>query len=214
MGVLFSKKTVDENKNDTKTEIVVEQKPNGQIVSEVYGTGYGSWQNAYTSYIEGTHRDTYSYSLINVDNDNIPELYVYKGYEAAGDRIVSYDESEDHLSFMQFSRLGLQYIPNTGLMYKDSGHMDYYPVDVYQLYKGDVYLLGEGLYGALDRVNGQMQLDENGYPIYQYVWKGSRCSEEDFYKNIKELFDTDKGVLAHDEYNKEQMLSLLRTGSV
>ena len=35
-----------------------------------------------------------------------------------------------------------------------------------------------------------------------------------FYKNIKELFDTDKGVLAHYEYNKEQMLSLLRTGSV
>ena len=211
---LFQKDTPDKTKNDTKSEAVVEQKPNGQIVSEVYGTGYGSWQSAYAKYIDEKGEGFSGYSLIYVDDDDVPELYLYGCCEAAGDRIATYDESKDCLSFMHFGRLGLAYIPNTGLMYKNSGHMDYYPVYVYQLYKGDVYLLGEGLYGGLDRVNGKMQLDENGYPIYQYEWEGNRCTEEDFYKNIKELFDTDKGIYARDEYSIEQILSLLKTGSV
>lgn len=206
--------TKNETKVETKTDAIKGQKPNGQIVSEIYGTGYGSWQNAYARYIEEKGEAFIGYDLIYVDDDNVPELYMYGNCEATGDKIAIYDKANDRLSFMKFGRLGLSYIPNEGLMYKNSGHMDYYPVIIYQLYKGDVYLLGEGLFGGLDRVNGRMQIDENGQPIYQYEWQGVRCTKEEFDQRVQELFDIDKSIYAQDKYDKNQMLSMLRSGAV
>lgn len=62
------------------------KRPAGEIVSESYGKGYDNWQEAYATYIEETDSNDrkLQYSLICLDEDDIPELYVEGHCSTAG----------------------------------------------------------------------------------------------------------------------------------
>ncbi len=89
--------------------------------------------------------------------------------------------------------------------------MDWYPIYICKFYNGDFYQIGEGIWGGLDWENG-VETDENGDLNYQYEWEGARCSEEEFYAKINELFPLDDGTRADEWYNQEELLSVLKTG--
>lgn len=189
-----------------------DKKPDGEIVSEYYGSGFGSWQNAYVSYIENNFgdRENYHYSLIYLDDDTQPELWVNSYVEAGGEKAASYDVKNDRISIVQLRRIGSTYIPYSGLIYNNCGHMDHYPVFVYKLYDGEFYKIGEGKWGGFDWKSNRPELNENGEIIYQYEWKGIRYSEEEFYKKINELYIIDNGIRDNNAYQKDDIIRIIK----
>lgn len=68
-------------------------------------------------------------------------------------------------------RTGSVYIPYSGLICNDYGHMGEYPVVIYKLYKSDFYKIAEGV----------MREANNNDPItFVYEWEGTSCSQEEF----------------------------------
>ena len=211
----LSEADISDSSNEASSESIEaqdsEDKPEGDVVSETYGTGYASWQEAYIKYIEESFADIreFEYALIYLDDNDIPELYINTEVEAGGEIVASYDENR--LCTLQLGRIGSEYVPKTGLIYNNCGHMDWYPVYIYKLHNGDFYQIGEGIWGGLDWENG-VETDENGDLNYQYEWEGTRYTEEEFYAQINELFPLDEGTRAEEWYNQEELLSVLKTG--
>ena len=143
--------------------------------NNIYGNGYDSWEDAYASYIEENgFEDATSdleYSLIYLDDDDQPELYINSMVEAGGEIVLTYYEGS--LKYLYLSRIGSLYIPSEGLIYNNCGHMDYYPVYIYKLANGEFSLVAHGIWGGLDWENS-VETDENGDLAYQYEWEGVR----------------------------------------
>ena len=191
---------------------ITEKKTKENVVSEIYGTGYQNWQEAYSSFIVDNDTDTkrYEYSLIYLDNDDQPELFVNTCVEASGERLLSYYDNS--LSVLELYRIGSRYIPKSGLVYNGCGHMDYYPVYIEYLSDGDFYKIGEGVWGGLDwDFSKGAVLDENGYPVYQYEWEGVRYTEEEFHEKIEELFKMNDSVYPKEWYKPDEMLLMLKS---
>lgn len=185
-----------------------EGKVSGKLVSEVYGSGYGNWKEAYATYIKESSCEEkgYHYALIYLDEDEKPELYVETNCSAGGEQVLCYHE--DKLHILQLGRIGSKYIPNKGLIYNNCGHMDYYPVYIYELYEGDFYLIGEGMWGGLDWEKGP-ELNEDGEPDYQFEWEGKRYTEENFYAEIDKIFPMDEGICPSEWYPYDEMWEML-----
>lgn len=185
-----------------------EKKTMGEIASTIYGSGYSSYNEAYATYIEESayNENECHYALIYLDEDSQPELFVEGNSSADGEQVLTFYNGE--LRTLRLSRLGSEHIPGKGMLYNNCGHMDYYPVYIYKLYKGDFYITGKGIWGGLDWKDG-MELDENGEPDYQFEWEGERCTEEEFYEKIDEIFPLDEGMRPMVHYTREEMLDLL-----
>lgn len=201
--------TEDKTNEMASTSGVKEEKPEGEIESTVFGAGYGSWQQAYIAYIKDLEEkypenSVEKYSLIHLDNDNVPELFINSGYELGGEKVLCY--YDDRLTEQILSRIGSTYILYTGLVYNNCGHMGYLPVYIYKLYKGDIYKLGEGL--ALANYN------DKGEESPTFEWEGIPCNEDEYFYNIRRLYPDDMGVRPFDWYSKTEMLSILNTGHV
>ncbi len=195
---------------------VGEKKPDGVIVSETVGSGYGSWQAAYRSYVESINISpsdiSYKYvnfDLINLDDDGQPELWITLESEASGERVATYDAKNDQLKVLQLMRQGSQYIPNKGLVYNNCGHMDYYPIYVYKLYQNEFYKIGEGEWGALDSTTGYPEQDSNGNIIYQFEWEGIRCTEDEMYRQINDIYNLSESTYPNHQYVKAEMINVL-----
>lgn len=181
---------------------------------------YATWQEAYTDYINrvGEECDWDSetlsrlrFSLIYLDDDEIPELFFITGGEASGEFVMTFWEGklvEKHLS-----RLGTRYIERSGLLYTDTGHMGHYPVTITKLENGVFSVIGEGL--SLFRVDeeGHYVLDEEEIPLRDYKWEDVDISEEAYDAAIDALFDREQGIWPEREYSAEEMLSVLQIGA-
>lgn len=147
------------------------------------------WQTAYADYInsmwEGKEPDChFNYSLIYLDNDDIPELFVSTPAEASGEIVVTFYNG--NLQTCQLSRIGSEYIERSGLIYSDNGHIWYFPVTITKLENGEFSVIGSGL--------DEYSLDENQNPLHKYTWESEEVSEEDFENNINKPFDKEKGI--------------------
>ena len=200
---------IDDNREQTEVKETGEQAAD-TLVSESYGDEYASWNDAYFHYINESLADYpgFQYSLIYLDDDDQPELFIQCDAEAAGEIVASFHNNK--LNILHLSRIGSIYIPHSGLIYNDCGHMDWYPVNIYKLTDGDFYRIGEGIWGGLDWEGG-VELNENGELDYQYEWEGKRCSEEEFHTIINNIFQVDHGVRPEDWYTLNEILSLLKT---
>lgn len=172
--------------------------PEGEDIGNAFQKlcgGNEEWKSAYLSYIEehgkvpGFLTDTYQeiYTLVNINNDNIPELYIDFGTTAAGSVICSY--YEDHIITQDMWSGGFFYCEGQNLFREAGGHMDTYYDKIYCIRNGAFTLLGQGDYGAYD--NSNVQMDEEGNPIYNYYWNGeSVSSEAEYHQRMSEIYDT------------------------
>lgn len=176
-----------------------------------------SWETAYADYIDSMCEDNeasidMSFSLILLDYDDIPELFIDTGYEASGEIILTYYNNE--VVSQQLSRLGSQYIERSGLIYTNTGHMGVYPVDIRKLEKGEFSLIASGLkVFRSDEENMEYELDDEGQPISDYEWEGETVTEDEFYAKIDEIFDREQGIYPERRYSAKEMTTKLRTGT-
>lgn len=161
------------------------------------------WKREYISYIQKQgHLSSYIYKLIDINGDEIPELYYDSGTIAGGAAVCSY--LNDSFSEVVIYVSGLQYIEGKNIFRDTGGHMDRYHDKIYSIENEEFKLLYEGEYGAEN--NSNIQLDENGAPIYKYYWNGSEvASEAEYTQLLDEVFDVNQGVSPFDnaEYDGE-----------
>ena len=109
----------------------------------------------------------YSCCLLNVDKDDIPELWIVRPSAAAGGEIYTFTNGSIYSQFLD-GHGSLSYLPREGIMLDSGGHMDVYQDIVYRLKNGQFIKISQGNFGAED--NSNVQYDKDGFPIYRYFW--------------------------------------------
>lgn len=207
---------IEENNNyelssDSRTENAVSVEETDAIESPT------EWGQAYLEYLDKLADDPYddpldySYSLAYIDDDDIPELWIDTNVEAGGELIVTYNNGET--TEQQLSRIGSSYIPKSGLIYTDTGHMDYYPVYITKLENGIFSNLASGIYymseEALNIIRETEYYDES---LYTYEWEDREVTEDEFDRNISNYIDRSQLVRPDQEYQYEEIISILNNG--
>ena len=164
------------------------------------------WKQSYIDYIDARRvqdpSDNVIYKLVDIDGNEIPELYINFGSTAGGDVICSfYDGNVIEQTMWNF---GFSYIEGQNIFRDLGGHMDYYYDKIYAIQNGEFVLLGQGEYGALN--NAQVEFDSEGRPIYRYYWNGEEvASETEYMQLVNDLYDAERAVTPFDgaEYSGE-----------
>ena len=161
-----------------------------------------TWQEAYIDFINKIHVTTYDiefeYSLIYVDADDIPELYIDAGVSVLGEIIVSFYNGK--IGTMQRDRGGIAYIEHGGLLYNGNGAMGFYPFNVYMLEKGVFSEIGTG--ECYERIEGDIL-------YYDYFWENKAVTEAEFKAYIAELIDTSECISPSLLYSEDEILKIL-----
>lgn len=130
------------------------------------------WKQAYVDYIDECVRKNdlsgANYLLLNINNDNIPELYINFGSASDGAVICSYYNG--NVIEQSVWPYGLSYIAGKNVFCISGGRMLVYFEKVYSIVDGEFVVLFDGNYGVED--NSNVNLDEEGYPIYNYYCDG------------------------------------------
>jgi len=162
------------------------------ITAETYGLE--PWKVAYLKFLDDDvkyNSDRCDYSLVFVDSDNIPELFISGPDSASGERLCSYKNGQ--LVCQQLRRTGgSRYIPAAGLVYNHQGNMDNYSTDVYHLTDSGFVNLFHGTnenrrYQTLD-TNGEVTIKA----VTLYYIDGKEVTEEEHDAEVAKYFDYSK----------------------
>ena len=188
----------------------VDEEP--EMVDEGFDTDE-PWRKAYYDYLttnedvapEETNNNGLELTLIYLDDDDVPELFIDTGIEAGGEIIATYYDGE--VVSYNFPRLGSQYIERSGLVYTNTGHMDYYPLTITKLEDGEFREIGIGLAYLSEADREHLIADENYPYILTYEWEDELVSEEQFNANVAEIYDMEQSVypeefVPYDEFLK------------
>ena len=168
----------------------------GQNDSNGETAGMENWKKLYTDYVQSAQSEGYAgYSLIYLDGDDVPELYLYGSSTAQGDQICTVKDGQ--IRTQALGNGGLSYIEKQNCFCDSGGRMDVYYDHIYQIRDGSFVKTAEGNYGAEDNTN--VQTDAQGNPIYQYSWDGTEMTKEEYEQRFAELFDKDRAVWASKE---------------
>ena len=174
------------------------------------------WRSAYLEYLSkddyiaeyGTGDYGFTFTLIYLDNDDIPELFVDTGIEAGGQIIATYYDGK--VIEQHFPRLGSQYIEKSGLIYTNTGHMDYYPLTITKLENGTFTEIGSGLSYVTEEDRDKMINDENHPYILTYEWEGEKVSEDQFNAYVAELYDLEQSKYPVDMHDYDEIVGILK----
>ena len=160
------------------------------------------WKQAYISLLQSQDSGQWhGYNLIYINDDAIPELVEIGIDEATGCNIVSF--ADGAVNETQLSRLYFSYIERGNLLCNSEGNMDSYYDIVYSMESGRLVPIASGYYGAED--NSNVQLDDEGNPIYQYEWEGILMSRDEYNQAFQAVYDT---ASAMPGYEWDKWLSL------
>lgn len=185
-----------------------------EIGNKDSGTGgsreTASLEDAYLAYLDDFKpAGDCTYSLIYVDEDDMPELVINSGYEAGGCILLTFHEGV--LDEWQSSRLNFTYIEKGKLICNSDGNMGYYYDYVYTIQDGKWEYVDGGVWG--DPSDGP-QFDENEEYIYVYQWDGEEVSEEEYGNRLNEVYPLDQARQAEKYYILKEIRSVLETGDV
>lgn len=147
------------------------------------GCGLKDWKLAANDFIS-CEPDTFTYELIYLDSDRIPEIVVYGECEADGAAILYYNDGA--IMMQQLARLGFQYIPKSGLLLNEDGNMGCYFDCVYELKNDEFTELGSGNFTEKDP-NAEK-------PSYNYYWNDESVSKKEYEDSLADIFDKEKAV--------------------
>lgn len=143
--------------------------------------------------------DYYGCDLIYLDNDNIPEVVIYGVYEAAGNIILTYDGSQ--VNDMYLGRLYFDYMERMNRLCNSDGHMGYYYDIVYSIQDGKLTQIGEGIYREVYDDQYDIILDEEGYPVLEYLWNGQNVTYDEYCQALNEVYPQDQYPVTQKQYS-------------
>ena len=102
------------------------------------------------------------------------------------------------------------YIEKENLLCNSEGLIGYYYDNVYSIKDGVLTLIDNGEYWFASEMGDA--LDENGEPLYEYSWNGTKVSKEEYEQDLRAIYDTDKakeGYQWDDAYSAEKIIEVL-----
>lgn len=166
------------------------------------------WEQAYLDYLDGFGvSSSCTYSLIFVDEDEIPELVIDSGVEAGGCQILTWHEGV--LDVLQTSRLYFTYVEKGNLLCNSEGNMGYYYDNVYTMKDGMWEFVGGGTYS--DPPDGP-KFDENDDYIYEYHWLEQPVEKSEYEQKFHAIYPEKAAKTPEAYYIKDEMYSILKTG--
>lgn len=154
------------------------------------------WKQAYADYLRDQATELSNelypirYTLIYLDDDNIPEIADIGSAEAEGSRILHYANGEVHET--QLRRLHFTYIPRGNLLLNNEGNMGHYTANVLSIIDGEMTFVASGTEDELE----PRELDENGLPKSVYTWDGVAVSREEYAAALAAVYDEAQAVEA------------------
>ena len=166
------------------------------------------WKNAYLEYLSAfEYADSCTYSLIYVDEDEIPELVADTGVEAGGCQILTWHEGT--VDVLQTSRLYFTYIEKGNLLCNSEGNMGYYYDNVYAIKDSMWEFVGGGTYHDPP---SDPKLDENGEEVFEYEWLEEPVNSSEYEERLHAIYPEKQGKTPEAYYIKDEISSLLKTG--
>ena len=194
--------------NEAVQEDVVQEEG---IEFSTFGEGFESWKEAYLAYYTENcpeNEDGFSYSLIYVDDDDIPELVVDTGIQAGGCQILSYCDGT--VSVLQTNRRCFTYIEKSGLLCNDGGQMSFYFDYVYRLDNG---VWSKALSGEYYYVNESVGSDGEGTEdnvTVHYEIDGEELDKETYHAKLDAVYDPEKAVEPDRNMSSEDLQVYLK----
>ena len=130
---IFSSKKKSSDDDGSKSE--KKKKSGDDTEDEDDDSKDSSWQDAYLEYLDANPAEDggYSYALIYVDDDDIPELVIDTGFEAGGCQILTCHDGK--IDELQTARLYFTYIEKENKLNNCDGHMGYYYDVIYSKFQ-------------------------------------------------------------------------------
>ncbi|MBR3524311.1 MAG: hypothetical protein IKO11_00555 [Lachnospiraceae bacterium] len=126
-------------------------------------------------YLEPGWRNSWTLGFIYLNKDDIPELVISSGYEAAGNIICTILDGK--VSHMQTARLGIFYKERGNVLDNCDGNMGYYHDYIYSIGKDGFDLNCEG-------TNNEVYGENGPTGDMEYALNGNSVSEEKYYKTL------------------------------
>ena len=155
------------------------------------------WKEAYTNYII-QDVDPYGYegyALIDINGDEIPELYILGNSTASGDIVCTYNNG--NVIELYGWIYGTSYVKGENLLSISGGHMDVYFDYIYKIENGEFVQVHKGDYGAED--NSHVKFDEEGNPVYVYSWDEKIINELQYNELLYLFYGKYYPRYAHEE---------------
>ena len=137
----------------------------------------------------------YRCCLLNVDKDDIPELYIDRPVAASGHEIYTFANGQIY-SQMLNGHGSLSYIPREGLFLESGGHDGVWWDNVYQLKNGEFTQIASGTGYLEDWYDPQY--DEDGNFIYQYLWNKNPVDTATYQQKLNNVFPASKAYKLDD----------------
>lgn len=170
-----------------------------------------SWKEEYIDYINTHEQKGYNtkYALLYIDSDEIPELYIDYGYNAAGGELCTVHRFEGENYFDSIvCGTGISYLARENMICDTGGSTGYCYNNLYIIEDAGFLEVFHGEYKE-DDGNGIM-LDEDGEVIHTYYLDGQRVSEEDYWSSYYSCYDEERSVSSYDQLmDKDTLLSVL-----
>lgn len=143
------------------------------------------WKKAYYQYLLGMDLSNYDgFSLVYVNDDEIPELYLFGNCEAVGQVFATYAGGQVKELFL--GRLYSTYSERGNLIISSDGHMGYFYDIVYAIENGDFVELHNGEYYEVTDSAGNPVFDSAGSCLLTYSWDGQTVSVQEYENLLKE----------------------------
>ena len=163
------------------------------------------WQEAYVEYAEELEAEyqndkwlndiDITYSLIYVDEDDIPELVIYAGFSMY--HILTFHDGE--IDELKTDRATACYMERQNLLDDDNGAMGFYHDYIYSIENGKwVYVTGGEYSDKYDDMHGAYD--------FTYRWEGEEVPEAVYKQKLEEVFDTEHAMEPENFVSLEEML--------
>jgi hypothetical protein len=171
-----------------------------------------AWKELYTQFIldEAPKRDFYgwsTYSLIYIDNDDVPELVIDWGVTAEGGSLIIVSNSE-LVTFDIVSEFDINYIERENLFMISGGRMGDYYEYLYRIEGKNAITLHSGEWS--DRY---IEDDEWYYGIeeYHWYWNGDEVSRAEYERQLKAVFNRESAKSNWDKtYDLSEIFDVIK----
>ncbi len=183
-----------------------EDKPANTEETETYNSNE-DWIYAYQQLLRnpdwGFSDPSFSYSLIYVDDDEIPEIVIDMG-SMDMHRIATYKDGEiiilkEEDSYPIYS---IGYMERSGILYSNGGFSGFYPFCIYKLENGSFKLVAYGHESEMPDGNGDVTTE-------YYVGDNEKVSKKEYDAKIEQYIDSKKLKYPENYYSMDEMIQML-----
>ncbi|MBP5282716.1 MAG: hypothetical protein J6Z22_09485 [Lachnospiraceae bacterium] len=162
-----------------------------------------SWKEAYANYVRRS--EYHAFSLIYLDDDEIPELYCQEGNYPQ--RIVSFQAGK--LVERPLERNSFCYLEKRGIYYTSGGNMGEFPMEIVQLKDGGFTVLATGYQKSEYVANAESTAPDQMTEFIKYDWNGQSVTEEEYNQKIDAIIERSSTDQPQTLYSPEEILTLL-----